>query len=280
MNLLIKHTTAYDYTVPVLLNVHTINLIPQARSYFFINQQELLINPHSKGIQTRLDLENNMHYQAWFEMPTNRLEVHVSYNLQLEELNPFGFILEPSFVFTKEGFVYKNTQLNIIQHYLYTTISSDEMDYFVRHILQKSTDVVDFLTRIVGEVHEQWAYEVRHDPGVWEPPVTFTNRNGSCRDLSWMLIHMLRKIGFATRFVSGYAFNPELEEGHELHAWLEVFLPGAGWVGLDPSLGLWTDHHYIPLSCHAHYQEAAPLIGTYGGTAQSTLSTMVTMQAI
>lgn len=90
-----------------------------------------------------------------------------------------------------------------------------------------------------------------------------------------MLVHMLRNVGLASRFVSGYAFNPELTEGHELHAWVEVFLPGAGWVGLDPSLGLFSDNHYIPLAAGYSPELVAPVQGSFGGTASTDLKAEV-----
>ena len=86
---------------------------------------------------------------------------------------------------------------------------------------------------------------------------------------------MLRELGLAARFVSGYAFNPDLEEGHELHGWLEVFLPGAGWIGLDPSLGLLTDHHHIPLASHPDPLRTMPVQGIFSGQATSQLETRV-----
>jgi transglutaminase-like putative cysteine protease len=95
-----------------------------------------------------------------------------------------------------------------------------------------------------------------------------------------MEMDMLREIGLATRFVSGYAFNPELEDGHELHAWLEVFLPGAGWVGVDPSLGLFTDHSYIPLASHPDPKRTLPVQGSYIGSATSQLVTSVDLKLL
>jgi transglutaminase-like putative cysteine protease len=95
-----------------------------------------------------------------------------------------------------------------------------------------------------------------------------------------MEMDILREIGLATRFVSGYAFNPDLEDGHELHAWLEVFLPGAGWVGVDPSLGLFTDHTYIPLTSHPDPKRTLPVQGTFSGTSDSKLLTRVDVKLL
>ena len=93
-------------------------------------------------------------------------------------------------------------------------------------------------------------------------------------------MNLLGVLGLASRFVSGYAFNPELEGGHELHAWLEVFLPGAGWVGMDPSLGLLTGHSYVPLAFHPSPQKTLPVQGKYGGKSSSRLYTEVRVQLV
>ena len=95
-----------------------------------------------------------------------------------------------------------------------------------------------------------------------------------------MLIHMLRMQGLAARFVSGYAFNPELDEGNELHAWVEAYLPGAGWLGLDPSLGLFADQNYIPLATSSLAQNTLPVHGNYGGTARARLATTVDIRQL
>ncbi|MGY6523023.1 MAG: transglutaminase family protein [Mongoliitalea sp.] len=279
MKLCIEHTTRYTYDQPVQLNVHIINLIPQFRNYFKLDAQEIQITPIPKGLQTRLDLECNLHHQAWFEGFTESLAVYISYELTIHELNPYGFILNPTFSFNQQGMAYAENDLPLLLPFLQVDPQISNFNFFALGILQESDQIVSFLVKLVSEVHTQWKYEVRQEEGVWSPEKTFQAKHGSCRDLAWMLIQMLRSAGFAARFVSGYAFNSELEEGHELHAWTEVYLPGAGWIGLDPSLGLLTDHHYIPLACSADFERAAPIVGTYGGKAASFLETYVSMKA-
>lgn len=279
MKLCIQHTTQYSYNQPVQLNVHVINLIPQFRNYFKLDSQEIQLIPNPQGLQTRLDMEGNLHHQAWFEGFTESLAVQISYELSIQELNPYGFILNPTFSFSQLGLAYDENDYRLLKPFLEVAISNPDIRLFTFEILKESDEAVLFLGKLVSQVHAQWRYEVRQEIGVWSPEQTFHAKHGSCRDLAWMLIQMLRSAGFAARFVSGYAFNPELEEGHELHAWTEVYLPGAGWIGLDPSLGLLTDHHYIPLACSADFERAAPIIGTYGGKATSVLETYVSMMA-
>jgi transglutaminase-like putative cysteine protease len=121
---------------------------------------------------------------------------------------------------------------------------------------------------------------IREEEDLWAADNTFRFQKGSCRDLAWMQMNMLGSLGLASRFVSGYAFNPEVASGHELHAWLQTYLPGAGWIGLDPSLGLLTNQLYVPLAYHPDPIQTLPVQGSYGGGAKSKLETDVIISQI
>jgi len=108
----------------------------------------------------------------------------------------------------------------------------------------------------------------------------FQEKHGSCRDLSWFMMNCLRFLGIPARFVSGYSFNPEIGQDHELHSWVECWLPGAGWLGVDPSLGLMTDHHYIPMACSFDPTKTLPVQGIYAGSATSNMSYEVVIKEI
>ena len=151
---------------------------------------------------------------------------------------------------------------------------------FLTQVRKESSGLVDFIVRLTRVIYQEWKHEIRHEENIWDSTYTFEQKKGSCRDLALMEMDMLREIGLATRFVSGYAFNPDLEDGHELHAWLEVFLPGAGWVGVDPSLGLFTDQSYIPLASHPDPKRTLPVQGSYIGSATSQLVTRVDVKLL
>jgi transglutaminase-like putative cysteine protease len=156
-----------------------------------------------------------------------------------------------------------------------------ELREFADRIFASTPDnPIAYLNTLTAEIHGEWSHIIREEENLWTPQATFEARKGSCRDLSWMLIHMLRMQGLAARFVSGYAFNPELDEGNELHAWVETYLPGAGWLGLDPSLGLFADQNYIPLATSSFAQRTLPVHGNYGGTAGARLRTEVNIQQL
>lgn len=279
----VRHHTDYQYTDAVQLGVHKIYLQPQHRPYFRVEHQKMEIFPHPDGQNFRQDLAGNWYVQSWFTGSTRSFEISTEWIFKLKVFNPFGFILDKSFEDIGWNdpffqFSYEEKTAFLIP-FLKETEEFLFLD-FLREIKKNSAGLVDFLVNLTRVIHQNWSHQIREEETILDPQVTFNQRLGSCRDLALMQMQMLREIGLATRFVSGYAFNPELEDGHELHGWVEVFLPGAGWVGLDPSLGLLTDHHHIPLATHPIPKRTLPVQGSFSGQAAATLHTRVTINLL
>lgn len=277
------HHTQYSYDQAVLLGIHKLYLIPQHRPYFRIEHQKFHINPQTEGRNFRQDLAGNWYKQCWFTQETQHLEITGEWIFKLQSFNPFGFILEKSF--EDSGWTNPMFQFSYEERtaFLIPFLQEKEEQHFMGFLTQirnESTGLVDFIVKLTKEIYQEWKHEIRHEENIWDSAYTFGQKKGSCRDLALMEMDMLREIGLATRFVSGYAFNPDLEDGHELHAWLEVFLPGAGWVGVDPSLGLFTDQSYIPLASHPDPKRTLPVQGTYIGSATSQLVTRVDLKLL
>lgn len=274
MKLEIQHFTQYKYSERVVLNPHLLFLIPQQRAYFQIEKSRVQIDPEPDAIHERIDMVGNTHYQTWFQGETEMLSIEVDYIIDIYPFNPFGFLFTEFIAFPFSYFQYAPEKQLFLQAFLDTEINSD-LSQYASHFINNSKDLVSFLFSLTESIHKEWGHIIREEENLWPVDYTFKEQKGSCRDLSWMLVHMLRNIGMASRFVSGYAFNPELREGHELHAWVEVYLPGAGWIGLDPSLGLFTDNHYIPLATGYTPELVSPVQGNFGGSAFSELKTEV-----
>lgn len=279
MKLSIKHKTSYRYSEKVPLNPHQLFLIPQQRTYYSILSADWVVSPDPSGRSQRINAEGNPFFQVWFDEETDLLEVTVNIQLETREFNPYAFILSPEFTYPFEKFKYRGKTGMFLSNYI-TSEEFQELRKFGMEVMEASSDIVTFLVNLATRLYKEWSHSLRYEPGLLHPMETFHNREGSCRDLSWMLMNVLGNVGLASRFVSGYAYNPELEEGHELHGWIEVYLPGAGWVGVDPSLGLFTDHHYIPLASSFHPTNTLPIAGTYGGTAKSEFFTEVMIQEV
>lgn len=280
MKIQIDHLSSYTYDESVPLNPHDLYLIPQQRSYYKTLTSQLEISPKPMGINERISAEGNPYYQVWFKTETDQLEIKSKLVIEISDFNPYAFILPPGLTFPFEFFAYPNQYLETLS--LYRTPNGDGtfLVPFAKEIMSKSEDHISFLANLVASIHQNWKHIIREEPGLMSSKEVFEEKKGSCRDLSWMLMEMLRSMGMATRFVSGYAFNPELDEGHELHGWVETFLPGAGWIGLDPSLGLLTDQNYIPLATGFHPAHTLPIMGTYGGKGGSKLFTEVLLKEV
>jgi len=289
MKLAIAHLTRYDYSVPVELNPHTLLLRPLQRSYLETRGYELRIAPEPEGLEERSSIEGNPFFQVWFRGKTERLEIESTFEVEVRAFNPFSFIINQTFidrieVGARPAFRYTGGDEVLLHASLQTSVRPELQAFADRIFGDSPTDPITYLNALTASVHANWEHLVREEDNLWTPQETFSARRGSCRDLSWMMIHMLRAQGLAARFVSGYAFNPELDEGNELHAWVEAYLPGAGWVGIDPSLGLFADQHYIPLACSSDAQHTLPVHGNFGSdlneNAEATLTTRVDIKAV
>ncbi len=282
MQLRINHITQYDYSSVISLGVHRLYLLPQFRTYLSVSSQSLTISPQPSGLGDRIDLAGNSYKQTWFNEETDFLKIQSELVVETKEFNPFGFIIDFDFLqgsleSGKPVFTYPSESQDLINPFVrLTEFASAES--ILNSTWKESSGITDWLARLTNLIYQNWTHLIRHEENIWDPGFTFSNKGGSCRDLAWMEMMMLRQAGLATRFVSGYAFNPNLDDGHELHAWLEVYLPGAGWIGMDPSLGLLTDHRYIPLATHPEPRKTLPVQGTFGGNATASLSTQVDLE--
>lgn len=279
----VNHLSHYDYASDVSLGIHKLYLIPQHRPYFRVEHQRFQISPEPEGRNFRQDLAGNWYKQCWFTDRTNYLEIAAEWIFKLQNFNPFGFILDREF--EEKGWDSPDFQFGYEEKaaFLVPFISekkNEHFDRFLHQIKTQSQGLVDFLVKLTQAIYSSWKHRARHEQNIWTADFTFAKKEGSCRDLALMQMEMLRQLGLATRFVSGYAFDPNPVTGHELHAWLEVFLPGAGWVGLDPSLGLLTDHRYIPLASHPDPLRTMPVQGTFLGDTSSLLKTHVEMKLL
>ncbi len=207
----IHHVTEYHYSEQVMLNPHQLFLVPSPRGYFDLMDYKIQISPTPLGSYQRVNLENCPFQQIWFDQKTDQLSITVDMVLATHPFNPYGFIVDRNFVKRDENghmaFDYPPAERLFLQPYLQTDLSP-ELKQFVHSVKTQSQDLVNFLTRLTEEIHLQCAHIIREEPGLLSPEKTWSLRQGSCRDLALLLIHLLRAEGIASRFVSGYAYNP------------------------------------------------------------------------
>lgn len=268
----IDHTTVYRYDKPVSLQPHTVRLKPAPHCRTPILSYSLLIEPATHFINWQQDPFGNYLARLVFPEVTNELSIKVDLVAELTVINPFDFFVEESA--EQFPFSYSDVNQQELAPYLAVTTASPQLQNWLQKHKPKDIKSIDALVEINQAVHNDISYEVRMEPGVQTSEETLTRAIGSCRDSGWLLVEILRHFGIAARFVSGYLvqLKPDVksidgpsgatEDFTDLHAWAEAYIPGAGWVGLDPTSGLFAGEGHIPLACTPQPVSAAPITGT------------------
>lgn len=269
MHLHVRHESEYTYDIPVALGPQTLYLYPRTYPYQRLLDYELVIDPKPARIVRNIDVESNVQQVVYFNHPTNHLSVTVDMHVQSEEFNSFDFVLFP-FETQRVPFRYSKAEQDLLQPYLERVGVSERVESWASQIAANSNwQTTAFLINLNVAIR-QFTYEIREVGAPFPPEQTLTMRKGSCRDYTTLFMAACRSLGIAARFVSGYLFgNPQQE--HQLHAWAEVYLPGAGWRGFDPTEGSLVVNRHIFLTSTAKPELAAPISGTYVGKANSTL---------
>jgi len=272
----IHHHTQYDYDRMVSLSPHLIRLRPVAHSRATIESYSLTIQPANHALHWQQDPFGNFVARVDFWEPMQSMSIDVDIVASLEPVNPFDFFLDTyaiSFPFDYEDQLKKD-----LAPYLDVTEKGTHYEQWLQSIDRTTQGTIDFLISLNKRVFQDIAYTTRMEPGVQTAEETLDLAIGSCRDSGWLLVQTLRKFGLAARFVSGYLAQvvpegpSELKENSlALHAWAEVFIPGAGWIGLDPTSGMLATEGHIALACTSEPMGAAPVTGT-SEIAETTLS--------
>ena len=267
----LHHRTAYRYDRPVTLSPQIVRLRPAPHCRTPVTAYSLKVLPKEHFLNWQQDPHGNFLARLVFPRPTQLFELQVDVVAELTTINPFDFFLESDAV--QYPFGYADWLGEELRPYLKTLPVGPRLQAFVHGIPRRVSGTVDFLVDLNRYVHEAVRYIIRLEPGVQTCEQTLELGSGSCRDSAWLLVQLLRNLGLAARFVSGYLIQlrPDVKplEGPagtdhdftDLHAWTEVYLPGAGWVGLDPTSGLLTGEGHLPLAATPDPTSAAPVTG-------------------
>ncbi|GAA6143477.1 transglutaminase family protein [Hydrogenophaga sp. 5NK40-0174] len=267
----LSHVTHYRYDRPIQLGPQVIRLrpAPHCRSEILSFSQK--VAPGEHFINWQQDPFSNYLSRLVFPAPTTEFKVSVDLVVKMAVHNPFDFFLEEAA--ETFPFDYDEALRKELAAYLHAAPPTPRLKAYLDKIDRTPLRTVDKLVQINQQLHQDIAYTIRMEPGVQTPEQTLTLGSGSCRDSGWLLVQMLRHLGLAARFVSGYLIQlaPDVKsvdgpsgpetDFTDLHAWCEVFLPGAGWIGLDPTSGLLAGEGHIPLACTPQPSSAAPIEG-------------------
>jgi len=267
----LNHVTEYRYDRRVGLSPQVVRLRPAPHSRTPVLSYSLGIEPGGHFINWQQDPFANYLARLVFPDKTEHLKVTVDLVAELAVYNPFDFFLEPeaeSFPFRYEA---------SLRHDLAPYLAKEPLTPRLRELLRSvdvsQTRTIDFLVSLNQRLQREIRYLIRMEPGVQTPEETLALAAGSCRDTGWLLVQVLRHLGLAARFVSGYLIQlkPDVKaldgpsgaerDFTDLHAWCEVYLPGAGWIGLDPTSGLLAGEGHIPVACTPEPSSAAPVSG-------------------
>ncbi|MBN8749394.1 Uncharacterised protein [Xylophilus ampelinus] len=267
----LHHVTHYKYDRPVQLGPQVVRLRPAPHCRSNVISYSLRVEPAEHFVNWQQDPFANYLARLVFPKKTTEFKVTVDLVVEMAVYNPFDFFLEPQ----AENFPFKYSKelAEELAPYLVAEPATPLVQAYLDKIDRTEKRTIDFLVQINQQVQQDVKYLIRMEPGVQTPEQTLENASGSCRDSGWLLVQLLRHMGLAARFVSGYLIQltPDVKaldgpsgttvDFTDLHAWCEVYLPGAGWIGLDATSGLMAGEGHIPLACTPTPSSAAPIEG-------------------
>ncbi len=278
----LRHHTRYDYDRPVIIDPQIVRLRPAPHCRTPILAYSLKIQPEDHFLNWQQDPFGNFLARLVFNEPAEFLQIDVDLVARMTQINPFDFFLEErteTFPFT-----YTEEEKSHLAPYLVKDEPGPLLTEWLAGVDLSEKRTIDFLVEFNQQLERDITYGIRMEPGVQTPEETLKLRAGSCRDTGWLAVQAFRNVGLAARFVSGYLVQlaPDqesldgpsgpTEDVTDLHAWVEVYVPGAGWIGMDPTSGLFAGAGHIPLACTPEPTAAAAITGKLNTPCKSEMT--------
>ncbi|MDJ1472485.1 transglutaminase family protein [Cytophagaceae bacterium DM2B3-1] len=279
MHFKVNHHTYYTYSKMVYLEPHILCVHPPTYPYQTISNFTLKINPEPVVFSRSNDIEGNSIYLACFQDLTDHLLIETEFEVQTFRSNPFDYVLYP-FETCNLPFHYPVELHPLLKPYLKPDNRNSKIENFALECVGKSQQsTLRLLMYLTETINQDFVYEFNEFGSPRSSDETLRLKKGSCRDLAVLMIDVCRVLGIAARFASGYYLGNGTDESY-LHAWVEVYLPGAGWRGYDPTEGLVVADQHILLASSAYPSLIAPVQGVFRGDARALLRNKVSIQPV
>ncbi len=260
MRLEIKHQITHTYSTPTILHPHVIRCKPFHMSHYSIQDYQLNISPKPKGETSKKDIINNTVLFSWFDAPVTEFKVDLRFIAETKPFDPLDFVVYPE-QFLELNFHYSRKRWPLLIPYLEITSMSRDFKLFTKDIADNAKNqTLLFIRNVIEEIHKQFVVHYSMPTQTDSPLEILNQRQGTPYEIAWMTVHMMRANGIAARLVSGYCLSGA-EQLSERHVWLQVYVPGPGWLGLDPSNGRITDHNYVPVVAGPYFDSVTSVAG-------------------
>ena len=278
MRIRVEHETRYRFSRPVFLEPHLLRLAPRSDTGQAVESFSLTVTPDPSGRCDIVDASGSPATWLWFEGMTEELRIVSRSEVRTLRSNPFDYLLQPG------AFALPPTLAPVVREALAPCLRTDEG----RAVQQLTSDLareakgapLPFLNALNDWLNRNIEVAPRPEPGIQSVADTLACSQGACRDVAAVFMAACRNVGIPARYVSGYQTGDAGRAGHDLHAWAEAYLPGAGWRGFDPTAGLWVAEHHVTL-CAAHHPDlTAPVDGRFRGQASSSLDHAIALDIL
>jgi transglutaminase-like putative cysteine protease len=273
----IQHETRYTYSEPVHLGRHTLRLRPISDANQHLHRFEISVSPEPAGTSALSDLDGNYATAIWFEDPTRELLIKTLSFVETLRSNPFDYLWQGD---TSLPLRYSSAFSEALGLFRASMVPAPVKALGEEIAREADGNAQAFPLRLARVLHERFPHVIREHGDAWDSQMTLERGEGSCRDLAVLFMAVARSQGYAARFVSGYNTVPGENDEHDPHAWAEVYLPGGGWRGFDPTTGSAVADRHVAIAAGALAEQAAPVSGTYAGKATSKLDTWVSISEV
>lgn len=277
MRITVTHSTLYSYDFPVCLEPHIFRFRPRMTNAQQLLAFDLQIAPTPAGTTECLDQDGNLALNAWFEGPTRNLSITSRFTVEMLRQNPFDYLLVGESL--KLPLWYPDPLCAALAPYRQDVHVVESVKQFAQSLAAGAQwNTLSFLLALSWHIFETCRPVIRPYGAPWPSDQTLSQREGSCRDVAVLFCDACRVMGIAARFVSGYECASAKNPDSYMHAWAEIYLPGIGWRGYDPSRGLAVSNRHVAVAAGFDYDLAAPVAGCYSGGSRSQLEASLCLQ--